>query len=345
MKFNELSIIKRLKIAARAANVASNDVFNPHFGPNSTGQAEIDKVHLKTLEKFGIKYDATLVNDHSRLYIKTAASDSNTRQSGNPFRHDNNASITFRVEGPDTLLDIVSNSVDVEVGELSVDRFGLTSAIKIGDDVAESLENIIAMLGCIGELVNIDSSIVETLLKIYDGLKKAAEIPEDTIALLGEYSSQRGVIRVIGDTLRHSNFDYDEEGNVINLPHMYIEDSGALGLRVVYGNQHSKSGRYSIRIKYDEKLGAKEGSIIVDSVFNYNSTINLLTVPVSTSIDVDGFVAALQNAVTAALEKDNQREDTKGLYEYFNTMLSEGLPFIKEKLATAGINDRTRPWF
>lgn len=327
MKFNELSTMKQLKVAAAIAGIDNRD--NPF---NGGPDVAIDRNHLETLKKFGITYNAALVQDQSRLHI---VCDEGRNVPHNPWTNHNatnRVSLTFRLNGDDTLLDLSTNSVDVEVAEVHMDRFGLTSAIKITGDVAESLVNVTAMLSCIEELVDIGPNTNATLLKLIDGLNKAKEIPEDTLALLGEYSTKRNLMAAVVDTLRFENFDYDEDGNVINLPHVYIEGHATSGIRVVFGNQNSKASRYSIRIRYNESLGAKEGSLVVESAFNYSTYIKLLEAPISTSTDTDTFIEALKKVVTDASREDANLELTKPLYDHFNNMLTEGLPFIKERL-------------
>lgn len=327
MKFNELSVMKQLKLAAAIAGIDNRE--HPF---NAGLNIAIDRNHLETLKKFGITYNAPLVQDHNRLHI---VCDEGRNVPHNPWTNNNTTNrvtLTFRMNGDDTLLDLTTNSVDVEVGEVHMDRFGLTSAIKITGDVAESLVNVTAMLSCIEELVDIGPNTNTTLLKLIDGLSKAKEIPEDTLALLGEYSTKRGVMLAVADTLRFENYDYDEDGNVTNLPYVYIEGHASTGIRVVFGNQNSKAGRYSIRIRYNESLGAKEGSLVVESAFNYNTYIKLLEAPISTSTDIDTFIEALKKVVTDASQEDANLEFTKPLYSHFNNMLTEGLPFIKERL-------------
>ena len=329
MKFNELSIMKQLKVAADMAGVNSST--NP-FHHAAPGSVEVEPSKLEALNKLGITYNSGLVQDQSYLYI-TCGVGKDTRY--NPWNNANTADgvrMTFRMCGEGVVLDLTTNNVDVDVFDLKMDRFGLTSEIVITDDVVDSLINVSTMLESMRELIGIGPEPSVALLKLVDALNRAKDLPEELCDLIGEYRSKTNLMRAIIDTLRFENYEHDEDGNIINLPYVYVEGHMVVGLRVQFGNKNSNESRHGLRIKYDEVLGGKYGTITIDSSFNYNTYINLLEKQVEMGVDDDAFIELFKQAVTDASLKDKNIEITKPLYEELNKMLTDGLPFIKERL-------------
>lgn len=340
MQFNQLSTMKQLRVAADLSHVVTNpqhiQSMNTPFHPFDT-KVTVDEAPELDLSEHGIAFNIRELNSHVALTIVKDARPPDALRSpwtpttmpGHPTFSD---SITFNDFGDKTILSFVCNLQDAAMDDdHSLDTGSLAGSMVFGDDPIATINRAIKFLGGFEHT----EECITLLTMLLAGFDKAAELPEDVITYIKGYGSLVDTYRALCGLIAYHNYEYNDDGEMINLPEIMIDSRGPFGFVTNYSHTSEQRTGHSIEVNYVETPGAKFGTMSASCSFNSDgrSRETLFEKQVSVSLTPSEFVSAMADALD---DLDREQElvfYVSGLLEHTVDQLRYSRPFIDNAIA------------
>lgn len=351
MRFNQLSTMKQLRVAADLSQVKTNPQYiqpmNSPFHPFDT-QSPVDETPEVDLSKHGIKSNIGELNSHSPLTIaKDARAPDAPRRRWTPSIAPGHSSfsnsITFNDDGDKTILSFMCDLQDVAIDDgYSLCTGSLSGSMVFGDDPIATINRAIKFLGGFEHT----EECIEVLTMLLAGFDKVTKLPEDVLTYIKGYGSLVDTYRALCSLITYRNYDYNDDGELINLPEIIIDSRGPFGFVTTYSHASDQRTGHSLEVSYVETPGAKFGTISASCSFNNDgrSKETLFEEQVSVSLTPSEFVNTIADALDGLDREQELVFHVSTLLEYTVDQLRYSRPFIDKALANGSIVPRNVQW-
>ena len=345
MKFKELSIMSKIKIAAELSNMITAGY---HY--IGTVHSDVDQEIAAAFKEHGLTFNRSLMNDLTDCNVKVVRpkTKKERQQFGQftpPQRVDD--AIRFYKVKDEVNLDFRSTFKDLIADELVFDRFSISGNIVVGEDTVASLKKTTAMLTAFRELWGGSTILVDTLNALLVGFEKAEKLPDSLwdsfkfkASLLNEFESIKRICTF-------SDFEYDEDtGQRRNLPAILTDSNMMEGLTTTYSSNNTSTPMvgHGITVNYTETLGEDTGTVTINSRASRNSHIELTTKEVDVNANLDDFIDVIKAALVDARKSDKWQPMLEPLMAHTETLLEMNRLYIEKEVTDLASRFSHRPF-